>query len=622
MELGRKHNLPFVQHVDIRGYFLDEVTDFKGLNVKPKGDHMSTDIEIVKFLAHKNMLFAKQKYEHSYPHCWRCDTPLLNYATSSWFVAVEKMKDKLLEYAENINWSPKHVKDGRWGTWLAGAKDWSISRQRFWANTIPVWRCGSCDKEVVIGSIDELQQKSGVRIDDLHRDVVDGVVWSCECGGEMKRIPDVFDTWFDSGSVPFATMHYPFDNQDEFKKRIPVDFIAEAQDQCRAWFYYQHVLAGGLFETRAFNNCVVTGMVLAEDGKKQSKKLKNYPDPMYMIDKYGADAVRLYILSSPVLRMESLRFKEKEVAELSRRLFGRLVNVCEFYRMYGADMDYASSLESEHVLDRWIVARLSQIHGLITYAMENYELDRAARHFEDFVDDLSAWYLRRSRDRFKGEDAVDKRLALETTRWVLKELAKLLAPFAPFHADWIWKYVKEDGDPVSVHLSSWSDERKVNTEILRDMEQVRILVTKALDARSNAGFNIRQPLSSLKFAKKSFSFSHDTSFLKIIADELNVKRVEPSDDLSGEIELDLKLTPELIEEGKLREMIREIQKERKRRGLKPGEYVYAVVQVSDDMRNILSRHKNDITKQTFVAEFVFEDVQDKSEFVIKDMKMS
>ena len=609
MELAKEVGLPFVQHVDMAGNFKPEVTDFAGLNVKPKDDHMATDIEIIKYLAHEGKLFDKKKIEHSYPHCWRCDTPLLNYATSSWFVKVEEQKDKILKNAEPINWSPKHIKNGRWGKWLEGARDWSISRNRFWANTMPVWRCNKCDNEVVVGSIDELEELSGTRVNDLHKDIVDEVKWKClsceasakQDGGEMVRIPDVLDTWFNSGSVPYASLHYPFENQEEFKGRMPADFIAEGQDQCRAWFYYQHVLATSLFDSNAFNNVITTGIVLAEDGKKMAKKLQNYPDPMYMIDTYGADAMRLYILSSPVVRAENLAFLEKDVAELARKVFGRLVNVYEFYDLYAADAEHTDIGESENVLDRWIIARLYKLHKEVTEAMESYELDKAARGFDAFVDDLSTWYLRRSRERFKSDDKDDKLRALETTRFVLRKLSKLLAPFAPFHADWLWQNVKRVDDAESVHLTNWCQSREYDSDILEEMQQVRQLITKALQARKEAGINVRQPLASVTFASCELS----QELRDVIADELNVKAVYFEPEGQYEVGLDTEITPELAREGRLREIIREIQKARKAAGLKAGEYRGANITISDEDKEILLDNKEVVTKQTFVDKFNF-----------------
>lgn len=609
---AQKLNLPIIQHVGIDGKMKPEVKDFAGLQVKPKEDHMATDVEIIKWLAHNGKLFAKQKIEHSYPHCWRCDTPLLNYATTSWFVTVEKMKDSLLKYAKEINWSPKHIKDGRWGKWLEGARDWSISRQRFWANTMPVWRCSKCEDEVVVGSIDELEKLSGIRIDDLHKDVVDEVVWKClscvasaeQDGGMMHRIPDVLDTWFNSGSVPYATLHYPFENKEEFERRMPVDFIAEAQDQTRAWFYYQHVLAGGLFGKHAFKNCIVTGMVLAEDGKKMSKKLQNYPDPMYMIDTYGADAMRLYILNSPVVRTESLSFSENEVEEVARKVFGRLVNVYEFYSLYKEEILHIDSDKSEYVLDKWIIAKLYRLQNEVTEAMDNYELDKATRGFSNFVDDLSTWYIRRSRDRYKGSDEVNKKEALQTTRFVLRKFAKLLAPFAPFHADWLWKEVKRDNDTESVHLTNWSTSHEVDEEVLEDMKEVRRIVSLALDVRKEANIKVRQPLICL-YVRRKTPLSNELSAL--MQDELNVKGVQFQDFGNTEVWLDTNITPELKEEGDLRELLRAVQQERKKANLKPGDMTNLKIIAPKEIQEIAKKYKNEIAEQAFVSEFEFED---------------
>ncbi len=614
LALAQDIGLPVIQHVSIDGKMKRQVSDFAGLSVKEKGNHMSTDIEIIKFLAHKGLLFDKKKIEHSYPHCWRCSTPLLNYATTSWFVAVEKMKADLLEYAKDINWSPKHIKEGRWGKWLEGARDWSISRNRFWANTMPVWRCASeqCDNEVVVGSIDELEELSGVRVDDLHKDIVDGVKFDCKkCDEQMSRIPDVLDTWFNSGSVPFATLHYPFENKDEFKKRLPADFIAEGQDQCRAWFYYQHVLSTNLFASNAFSNVITTGIILAEDGKKMSKSLQNYPDPMYMIDKYGSDAMRLYILSSPVVRAENLAFSEKEVAEIARKTFGRLVNVYEFYDLYAKDLSHKDSADSNNVLDRWIIAKLYKLHNEVTEAMESYELDKATRGFADFVDDLSTWYIRRSRDRYKGDDEQDKLLALQTTRFILRKFAKILAPFAPFHAEWLWQRTKREEDAQSVHLTNWCSQKDVDENVLEDMRQVRLLITKALQARKDEGINVRQPLASVTL----HSVELDTELRDIIADELNVKAVYFEPEADYEVGLDTEITPDLAREGRLREIIREMQKARKESGLKAGEYRSANIKVSKEDRDIIEQNADQITKQTFIDKFNFSDGQLNIEIV-------
>lgn len=603
MNLGKQHNLPFVQHVAQDGTFKKEAGEYAELDLKPRAkekfdEPREADITMLRVLAEKGALFAKEKYEHSYPHCWRCDTALLNYATSSWFVAVEKLKPTLLETAQDINWSPAHIKEGRWGQWLVGARDWSISRQRFWANTIPVWRCAECKKETVIGSIAELKEKSGIEVSDLHKDVVDEITWQCTCGGTMTRVPDVLDTWFDSGSVPFAS-------EGEFKT---ADFIAEGQDQCRAWFYYQHVLAGGLFGKEAFSNCAVTGIVLAEDGKKMSKKLQNYPDPMYILNTYGADAMRLYMLGSPVVRAESLSFAEKEVGEIARKTIGRLINVYEFYELYRKGTGpSAQGAVSTHVLDQWIIARVRQTHAEVTKAMDAYVLDDAVRPLHQLVDDLSTWYLRRSRERIKNGDAD----ALSVLAWTLKEIAKMFAPFAPFTAEWLWHRVKRGDDPTSVHFATWSAVHTPDTEVLSTMVHARNYVVLGLFARSEAGIKVRQPLQSFTIGA-GFEPSPLFSFVKdIIADELNVKEVivDPTFTKEGQHGghwwLNTTLTPALIIEGHARDIIRAIQDARKQAGLKPDDVIAVQLAGAPEHEHALSVHQADIAKQTNAQNITF-----------------
>jgi isoleucyl-tRNA synthetase len=629
MELAQKENLPMIQHVGMDGIIKPEVKELRGRSVKPIDDPQATDIEVIKLLAKKGLLFAKEKYEHSYPHCWRCDTPLINYATSSWFVAVQRIKDTLLKTAKEINWSPAHVKEGRWGEWLKGARDWSISRQRFWANTIPVWRCNGtassierrassaangCGNEIVFGSIEELQEVSGAEVTDLHKDIVDDVVFACDkCDGKMRRVPDVLDTWFDSGSVPFATYHYPFEHADKVRERVPADFIAEGQDQVSKWFYYQHVLSGGLFEKPAFKNVVVNGIVLAEDGKKMSKRLQNYPDPAEVVDKYGADAVRLYLLSSPVVRAENLNFAEDGVAQVSSKVIGRLANVYAFYELYKNEIEHTPNDRSTHALDRWIVARVSEVHAEVTKAMNAYELDRAVRPLMEFVDDLSTWYLRRSRERLKGDDELDKKAALATTRWVLREYAKMAAPFAPFIADWLWQNLKREGDAESVHLAEWSETKKEDENILIEMAKAREITSLSLEQRAKAGIKVRQPLRKI-----AIDIEVSDEMAELIKDEINVKEIVTKGDAYAKkftvpsVTLDTTITPELQEEGEVRGLIRAIQDARKSAGLTPGDVVDIRITGPKSVHVLAEKFASDIKKQTHTGAISFEEGSDVS----------
>jgi len=586
MNLAKTENLPFIQHVNMDGTFKEEVTDFTGLHVKPIEDTQATDVEIIKYLARKNLLFSKEKYEHSYPHCWRCDTPLLNYATSSWFVKVEAVKPDAIKLAEKINWTPRHIKEGRFGQWLEGARDWSISRQRFWASVIPIWRCTNeiegkrgakqrCGNIKIFGSIKELEELSGQKVDDLHKHIVDEITFKCEkCGGLMKRVPDVLDTWFDSGSMPYAQMHYPFENEKKFENNFPAEFIAEGVDQTRAWFYYLHVIATAIKQKPAFKNVIVNGIVLAEDGKKMSKRLQNYPDPMDVMNKYGADPLRYYLCASPVMKAESINFSEKDLVEQTR-FFNILLNVLSFYKMFAcpsgrraADMEVKNLAEKDlvHVLDKWITARLEETKKTVTKKMDDYDL-HAIREIPVFINDLSTWYVRRSRARFKGDDDTDKMRALQTLRRTLYHLARIMAPFLPFTAEHI--YQELGADVESVHLKAWPAVRKewIAKDVLQNMEQARKIVELGLAKRDEAGIKVRQPLNQFLIFNWQFSMN-EREYIQVVKDELNVKEVVCKKG-KGElaVELDTNITSELKLEGMKRELVRAINNARKEAGM-------------------------------------------------------
>lgn len=604
MNLGKVNKLPFIQHVGMDGLFKSEVTDFAGLHVKPIEDHMATDVEIIKYLVAHGLLFHKEKYEHSYPHCWRCDTPLINYATSSWFVGVTKIKDQLLASAKDINWSPNYLKDGRFGNWLEGARDWSISRQRFWASAIPIWECSNGHYHVV-GSVDELERRSGKKIDDIHKDKVDPLTFACpECGEEMKRIPDVIDCWFESGSMPYAQLHYPFENKAKLEKDFPAQFIAEGVDQCRTWFYYLHVISGGLLGKSAFQNVIANGIVLAEDGKKMSKKLKNYPDPSLVMDKYGSDALRAYLLSSPVMLAENLNFSEKGVEESLRKNIMVLWNVYKFYEMYAEGMEGAIiEPKSANVLDVWIIAKLKLLKKEITDAMEAYNLPKATRPIADFIDELSTWYLRRSRDRFKSDDEGDKENALVTTRYVLSELAKLMAPAMPFMAENLWQKTSGHNfsdENKSVHLEAWSECKELNEEeniVLTQMEITRSIVELGLARRDEAGIKIRQMLGSIT-VKAENELSED--YVDLLKDELNLTAIKfITSEGNIEVELDTVITPELKKEGIKRELIRLINNLRKDDDLSISDMAHvSVIGASAEINEVLEERKAEIMKDT------------------------
>lgn len=576
MELGKQNSLPWVQHVNMDGTMKDTVIHFAGMPVKPVENPQEMDIEIIKHLAHNGQLFSKEKYEHSYPHCWRCETPLLNFATSSWFVSVMRIKERALELAKEINWSPKHVKEGRWGKWLEGARDWSISRQRYWASVMPIWKC-DCDELKVFGSVADLEKASGKKIDDLHKHIVDEITIPCEkCDGTMHRIPDVLDTWFDSGSMPYAQEHYPFENKEHFEECFPSNFIAEGVDQTRAWFYYQHVIGTGIKESNAFQNVIVNGIVLAEDGKKMSKRLQNYPDPMEIIEKHGADALRFYLLSSPIVSAENLNFSERDLTETSRNVFRMLWNSYSFFVMY-ADIDKwvpsAKATEDQAVsmnlLDRWMLSELQMLIREVDTSMEHYDLQKATRTFMPFIDNLSNWYIRRSRKRFwKSEDDSDKDQAYQTLYTVLVTLSKLMAPFIPFLAEEMYRNLMGE---ESVHLADWpvADDGLIDVHVNSAMAGVRTIVNDSLARRAEAKVKVRQPLQSITIGHR-FGSEYD----EIIKDEINVKEVivDPMDNAPMVI-LNTEITPELKLEGDAREIIRAIQEGRKKAGFEVADRI-------------------------------------------------
>ena len=625
LKLGQKYKLPFIQHVGMDGIIKEEAKDFAGFSVKPKDDHQKTDIEIIKYLAEKKLLFSKEKYEHSYPHCWRCDTPLLNYATSSWFVNVEKIKNESLELAKDINWVPKYIKNGRFGNWLSGARDWSISRQRYWASVMPIWKCEKCDEIKVIGSVKELEDLSGEKVDDLHKHIVDKITFKCDkCDGIMRRVPDVLDTWFDSGSMPYAQAHYPFENKDKFDSGFPADFIAEGIDQTRCWFYYLHIISTAIKKSIAYKNVVANGIVLAEDGKKMSKRLKNYPDPLEVIEKYGADALRFYLLSSPVVAAENLNFKESDVADIVRGMMRMLRSSYSFFALY-ANVDewqvksQKSKVKSQNLLDKWIISELNILIKEVNEAMEAYELNKAVRFFPKFIDNLSNWYIRRSRRRFwKSEDDADKNNAYQTLYTVLVELSKTMAPFTPFISETIYRNLVETqdfafphGNIISVHLQDFpvADKSLIDEKLNNQMEKTRKIVEMGLAARAKAKIKVRQPLGQLLVNGIK---ELPEELIDLIKDEVNVKELritnyelsvschpeERSDEesrlLSGGVEnrisledseikiaLDTTITEDLQIEGMAREIVRLIQQARKNAGLDVSDRI-EVAWSSDD----------------------------------------
>jgi isoleucyl-tRNA synthetase len=499
------------------------------------------DKELIRRLKQSGQLVHQSTIVHSYPFCDRTDTPLIYRAIEAWYVRVEDARERLAASNATIHWTPDYVGDKRFGNWLREAKDWNISRNRFWGSCIPVWINEADDKDMLcVGSIAELEQLSGQKVTDLHKHFVDAIVIRRD-GKTYRRTPEVLDCWFESGSMPYAQQHFPFARQDQLDAFFPADFIAEGLDQTRGWFYTLLVLGTLIFEKAPFRNVVVNGMVLAEDGKKMSKRLKNYPDPTYILDAYGADALRLYLIYSPVVRAENLRFSEHGVKQILRDLLIPWWNAYSFFVTYanvdGWQEDALARPDSPNELDRWIVSSLETlIHG-VTNAMDDYDLQKSVRPFVLFVEDLTNWYIRRSRRRFwKSQDDDDKRHAYRTLRYVLVQLSKVAAPFTPFVSEAIYRNLRGKHMPESVHLCEFpaADEAARDTELEQRMALAQTVVKLGRQLRTDHDLKVRQPLARLHVVSADPAVCRQAeAFADLVTDELNIKALVTDADESA-----------------------------------------------------------------------------------------
>ncbi len=525
--------IPTICPVDNECKFTTEVPDYQGRFVK------DCDKDVMDRLKKEGKLVKRDQILHAYPFCWRCSSPLIYRAVGSWFVRVEKFRNEMVAVNQKITWQPEHLKNGRFGKWLEGARDWAISRNRYWGNPIPVWQCPDCGESVCVGSRKELEKLSGVYPEDLHKHFVDKITIPCKCGGTMYRIPEVLDCWFESGSMPYAQQHYPFENKEYFEKHFPAKFISEGLDQTRGWFYTLTVLATALFDKPAFENVVVNGLVLASDGKKMSKSLRNYTDPALVIKQFGADALRLFLMHSAAVKADDLKYSDDGVRDVLKGILIPLWNSYSFFITY-ANIDniqcegkYFSNGKAvtmpDNPLDRWILSVTQKMVKDTTEAMDAYDLSRAIDPIVSFIDQMNNWYIRRSRRRFwKSENDGDKREAYETLYAALKTFALVAAPVIPFITESIWQNIRLKDDAASVHLADYPvyNESMRDTALEFKMDTVQKAVSMGRSLRYQYNLKIRQPLKSVELVTRDIEEKKVLLEMEdSIREELNVKKV-------------------------------------------------------------------------------------------------
>ena len=618
-DLALAHEVDFVDLLDEQGYYVEAAEKWlMDLGVRKTDENgielWAANKIIAKMLLEKGIVYRIKYIKHEYPFNPRSKQRIIYRAFPSWFFNVTDSKTMLISENEKINWFPEYLKHGRFEKNIEAAPDWNLSRDRFFATAMPVWK-GDKGSVKVVGSYDELYELSGVRLEDYHRPWVDEIEFEID-GEHFKRIDKVLDCWFESGSMPFAQLHYPFENREKFEKNYPADFIVEYVGQVRAWFYYVHVVNTALFSDIAYKNVITTGTLAGNDGRKMSKSLGNYTDPNLLMDQYSADSLRFLMLSSPVLAGEDFSLIDKDVSDVARKL-SMIWNVYDFFTMYaevdGFDSDQAMAVsEFVNPLDIWLVSRVHQVRNQITEGMEAYNIPAALSSVLEFIDDMSNWFVRRSRRRFwKSEDDQDKLEAYSTLYYVLIYLAKILAPFTPFLAEELYQKMAGAGVvnseiPESVHLLDWPEAGVINEVVLGQMAKTREIITAGLAERmkkteSEAQIKVRQPLAKLVYAGEKL----DDFYEQIIMEEVNVKTIEHG----GALALDKTLTPELLEEGKIRELIRFVQAARKKAGLN----------VDDRIRLMVSMEVPETYREMLMNEVLAEELVNEGNFAYDEI---
>ncbi|MCR4327416.1 MAG: isoleucine--tRNA ligase [Nanoarchaeota archaeon] len=596
----RKYKIPMVQPVDETGHFTKEVKDYSGEYIYDANQRIVIDLK------KEGKAILSKKIEHEYPFCYRCDTKLMYRALPAWFVDIQKIKPKLLELNKKINWHPGFLKEGRVKYNIETAPDWNVTRNRYWASAIPIWKSKS-GKIKVIGSIEELKKyaKSLKGKVDLHKDFLDKVKLEID-KEEYTRIPEVLDCWFESGAMPFAQFHYPFENKSYFEKNFPSQFVAEYIAQVRAWFYYMNVISAILFEDIPFENVAVTGTVLAKDGEKMSKSKGNFTDPELLIKKYGVDALRFYLMASPVMNADNLNFSDEGVEETYKKVISLLYNVNNFY-LISKEKEDEKYKESKNILDKWITSKLNKTVKEVENNFKNYNTVKASASIRIFVDELSTWYVRASRERFNEKN----KGAGKTLRHVLEEFSKAIAPIMPFVSEVIFQNL--NGTKKSVHLENWPkfNDKKIDEELESQMSYAREIVSEGLKQRAQNNSPLKWPLPKVEVTSK-IKISNELK--ELVIQELNVKKYVEKLGIEEkfEIKIDFKVTPELIGEGYAREVSRNVQAFRKKLGLNKNEEIELKISIDKSFEKIIEKHKDFIKERTNSKTLLFSEIKENS----------